>query len=82
MVLSDRGWPVFTAPGAKIFARLRRGLLPVISTIVSKNSPLFSAKIIYENTIFAKKNRAYGAKIKDLAKILENKGDSYIMGNS
>ena len=36
--------------------------------------PLFSAKIIYENTTFAKKIRACGAKMKDLAKILENKG--------
>ena len=35
---------------------------------------MFSAKIIYENTIFAKKIRACGAKMKDLAKILENKG--------
>ena len=68
-----------------------------ISTIVSKNSPLvfadlripdvripplFSAKIIYENTLFAKKIRACGAKMNDLAKILETRGNSYIRGNS
>ena len=42
--------------------------------------PLFSAKIIYENTIFAKKFRACGVKMKDLAKILENKGVIILWG--
>ena len=46
----------------------------------SKKVLFFSAKIIYENTIFAKKFRACGAKMKDLAKILENKGGSYLRG--
>ena len=41
---------------------------------------MFSAKIIYENTIFAKNVRACGAKMKDLAKILENKGGILKLG--
>mgnify|MGYP000143501357 CR=1 FL=1 len=42
MVLSDRGWPVFTAPGANFFASLRRGLLPVVLHMTLRLSSISS----------------------------------------
>ena len=58
MVLSDRGWPEFTAPGAKIFTRLRRGLLPItpvcfvefVSPFVGETSESLGFTTVIENT--------------------------------